>query len=113
MLKFGKARNFSGQIGESALKGIVKDHADRTQRRADNFAQQVALRESESLRLEWVFEDIKPMLGLDFEEVNRMNPNQWSGMGNYKATFFACDTLGRSRPVQVDWDEKNKDLLRA
>jgi hypothetical protein len=38
MLKFGSANNFSGQIGERALKGIVKDHAERTQRRPDNFA---------------------------------------------------------------------------
>ena len=27
MLKFGSANNFSGNIGERALKGIVKDHA--------------------------------------------------------------------------------------
>jgi hypothetical protein len=32
MLKFGSAGNFSGQIGERALKGIVKDHAARTQK---------------------------------------------------------------------------------
>jgi hypothetical protein len=32
MLKFGSANNFSGNIGERALKGIVKDNADKTQR---------------------------------------------------------------------------------
>jgi hypothetical protein len=32
ILKFGSANNFSGNIGERALKGIVKDHADKTQR---------------------------------------------------------------------------------
>jgi hypothetical protein len=31
ILKFGSANNFSRSIGESALKGIVKDHADKTQ----------------------------------------------------------------------------------
>ncbi len=31
MLKFGSANNCSGQIGYRALKGIVKDHAERTQ----------------------------------------------------------------------------------
>ena len=31
MLKFGSAKNFSGQTGERALKSIVKDHAQRTQ----------------------------------------------------------------------------------
>jgi hypothetical protein len=29
MLKFGLANNFSGNIGEWALKGIVKDHAEK------------------------------------------------------------------------------------
>jgi hypothetical protein len=33
MLKFGSAINFSGNIGEWALKGIVKDHAEKMQRR--------------------------------------------------------------------------------
>jgi hypothetical protein len=32
MLKFGSANNCSGNIGERALKGIVKDHAEKTQR---------------------------------------------------------------------------------
>ncbi len=30
MLKFGSANKFSGNIGERALKGIVKDHAEKT-----------------------------------------------------------------------------------
>jgi hypothetical protein len=32
MLKFGSANNFSGNIGEQALKGIVKDHATKVTR---------------------------------------------------------------------------------
>ncbi len=32
MLKFGSANTFSGNKGERALKGIVKDHAEKTQR---------------------------------------------------------------------------------
>ncbi len=43
ILKFGSANNFSGNIGERALKGIVKDHADKTQRRPDKFAGQCAI----------------------------------------------------------------------
>jgi len=48
MLKFGSANNFCGQIGERALKGIVKVHAQQTQRRPDSFAQQCGLREYET-----------------------------------------------------------------
>ncbi len=29
MLKFGSANNFSGNMGEQALKGIVKDHREK------------------------------------------------------------------------------------
>ena len=29
MLKFGSANNYSGNIEEQALKGIVKDHAEK------------------------------------------------------------------------------------
>ena len=43
ILKFGSVKNFSGNIGERALKGIVKDHANKTQRRPDNFAEQCAI----------------------------------------------------------------------
>ncbi len=39
MLKFGSANNFSGNIGERALKGIVKDHAEKTQMQPDKFAE--------------------------------------------------------------------------
>ena len=43
MLKFGSANNFSGNIGERALKGIVKDHAEKTQRQPDKFAEPCAI----------------------------------------------------------------------
>ncbi len=48
ILKFGSANNFSGNIGERALKGIVIDHADKTQRRPDKFAEQCAIRKYKS-----------------------------------------------------------------
>jgi hypothetical protein len=43
ILKFGSANNFSGNIGERVQKGIVKNHADKTQRRPDKFAEQCAI----------------------------------------------------------------------
>ncbi len=44
IMKFGSVNNFSGYIGEHALNGIVEDHADKTQRRPDKFAEQCAIR---------------------------------------------------------------------
>jgi hypothetical protein len=64
MLNFGSANNFCRQIGERALKGIVKDHAQQTQRRPDSFAQQCALREYETNLLRYVMSDIDGQLGL-------------------------------------------------
>ncbi len=56
--------NFSGQIGERALKGIVKDHASLTQQRADSFAEQCAQREYESNVVKFVMADIHQNSGL-------------------------------------------------
>ena len=60
MLKFGSAKIFSGQTGERALKSIVKDHAQRTQRGADNFAEQSAIREYEDKVIDYVYKPIGP-----------------------------------------------------
>ncbi len=45
ILKFGSANKFSGNICERALKAIVEDHAEKTQRRPDKFAEQCAIGE--------------------------------------------------------------------
>ncbi len=45
MQQFGSANNFSGQIGERALKSMVKDHAQQTQRQVSVFSSQCADRE--------------------------------------------------------------------
>ncbi len=58
MLKFGSANNFSGNIGEWALKGIVKDHAEKTQRQLDKFAEECAVCKYESNFIKYVMTDI-------------------------------------------------------
>jgi hypothetical protein len=50
MLDFGSANNFSGNIGERALKGIVKDHAEKTERQPDKFAEQCAICKYDSMK---------------------------------------------------------------
>jgi hypothetical protein len=62
MLKFGSANNFSGNIGERALKGIVKDHAEKTQRQPDKFAEQCAIPEYESNVIKYVMTDISSQI---------------------------------------------------
>ncbi len=64
MLKFDFAGNFSGHIGEQALKGIVKDHAACTQRRPGSFAEQCAICEYEINVLKYVMTDLDDQLGV-------------------------------------------------
>ncbi len=64
MLKFRSANNFSGNIGEWALRGIVKDHAEKTQRRPDKFAEQCAICEYESNVIKYVMTDISSQIGV-------------------------------------------------
>ncbi len=60
MLKFGPANNFSGNIGEGALKGIVKDHAEKH----NKFAEQCAVCEYESNVIKYVMTDISSQIGV-------------------------------------------------
>ncbi len=63
ILKFGSANNFSGKIGERALKGIVKDHADKIQRRPDKFAEQCAICEYKRNVIKYVMTDMSNSVG--------------------------------------------------
>ena len=80
-------------MGERALQRIVKNHAQVTQRHAVNFAEQIATRRYETQVLEYVFEDIKPELGLDYEFVENtdIESDELIGGGKYTIRFQACD----------------------
>ncbi len=64
MLKIGSANNFSGNIGERALNGIAKDHAEKTQRQPDKFAEQYAICKYESNVIKYVMSDIISQIGV-------------------------------------------------
>ncbi len=68
MVKFGTARNFSGQIREQALKATVKDHAVQTQQRPDKFAEQCAIRDCEVQQLDFIIKDVSIQLGINREK---------------------------------------------
>ncbi len=63
ILKFGSANNFPGNIGECALKGTVKDHADKTQRRPDKFSEQCAICEYGRNVIKYVMTDMSNSIG--------------------------------------------------
>ncbi len=51
-------------MGDWALKGIVKDHAEKTQRQPDKFAEQCVVREYESSVIKYVMTDISSQIGV-------------------------------------------------
>jgi hypothetical protein len=62
--KFGLPSNFSGNIGERALKKIVKDHTEKTQKQPDKFVEQCAIREYESNLIKYIMTDISSQNGM-------------------------------------------------
>ncbi len=62
MLKFGSANNFSGNIEERTLKGVVKHHAEKTQRQPDKFVEQCAIRKYESNVIKYVMTTISSQI---------------------------------------------------
>ena len=107
MLKFGSAKNFSGQTGERALKSIVKDHAQRTQRRADKFAEQCAIREYEDNVIEFVYHDISGQLGMDCKREQNADLCKYKVEGEFTIHFGKSDTQGRGT-VGVTWKNKKR-----
>ncbi len=89
MLKFGSASNFSGNIGEWALKRIVNDCAEKTQRQPDEFAEQCAICEYESNVIKYVMTDISSHIGVSTHS-SKTNNEMWESRGRYAIHF--CKT---------------------
>jgi hypothetical protein len=77
---------FSGNIGEQALKGIVKDHAEKTQRRPDIFSKQCAIWEYESNVIKYVMTDISSQIGVSTHS-SKTNNKMWESRGRLQSTY--------------------------
>ena len=111
MQQFGSANNFSGQIGERALKSMVKDHAQQTQRRVNVFASQCADREYESNVYTHAYNDIKHLLG-GAETTNAANVDRISPLyrGQHLVTFATGNVFGGDS-VSVQWKDKTRNKV--
>ena len=110
MLKFGVAKNFSGQIGERVLKTVVKEVAENTQRRPSVFAEQCAQRMYEQMVLNHAMEDVKHKLHLNWSRESNNSVFSDQGRGVYRMTFGACDHNGVGT-IQVKWADKSRQRL--
>ncbi len=112
MLKFGSANNFSGNIGGWALKRIVKDHAEKTQRRPDKFAEQCAIRKYESNVIKYVMTDISSQIGVSTQS-SKTNNEMWESRGRY--TILFCKTNNREvgkGEDKVFWHDSKSDKMQ-
>ncbi len=99
MLKFGSANNFSGNIGEWALKGIVKDHAEEAQGQPDKFAEQCAIWEYESNVIKYVMTDISSQIGVSTHS-SKTNNEMWESRRRY--TIHFCKTNNKRVGIGED-----------
>ncbi len=109
MLKLGTARNFSGQIGERALKAIVKDHAVKTQRRPDKFLEQCAIKECEARQLVFIIKDVSIQLGINRKN-ECTNTSKFHLQGKFMASFGGMN--GQSMmPMCIHWHDEKKNRI--
>jgi len=73
MLKFGCAKNFTGQVGERVLKSVVKDVDQQIQHRPKVFAEQCAQRHYENMIFEHADNDMRCQLDLNWVRVSNDN----------------------------------------
>ncbi len=112
MLKFGSANNFSGNIGEWALKGIVKDHAEKMQRRPDKFAEQYAIGEYESNVMIYFMNDISSQIGVSMHSP-KTNNEMWESRGRH--TIHFCKTHNRGVGIGGDkgfWHDCKREKMQ-
>ncbi len=99
MLKFGLANQFLGNKGERALEGIVKDHAEKTQRRPDKIAEQCAICEYERNVIKSVMTDISSQIGVSTHSSKNSN-EMWESRG--RCTLHFCKTNNRGVGIGED-----------
>ena len=91
LFRSGSANNFSGDIGEQALKETVKDHAEKTQRQPDKFAENV-LYTSMKTMLSNMLIDVSSQIGVSTHS-SKTNSEMWESRGRY--TIHFCKTNNR------------------
>ena len=108
MQQFGSANNFSGQIGERALKSMVKDHAQQTQRQVNVFASQCADREYESTVYNHAYNDVKHLLCAEKKIEANVDTISPFFRGQHIVTFAHGNVFGGDT-VTVQWTDKTKE----
>ncbi len=111
ILKFGSANNFSGNIDERELKGIVKDHADKVQRIPDKFAEQCAICKYEKNVIKYVMTDMSNSIGASKSPAPRQN-EMIESWGRFTVHFIATNNRGIGREEdKIVWHDKKRETM--
>jgi hypothetical protein len=110
MKQFGKAKNFSGQVGERVLKSIVKDHSQQTQRRVNVFASQCAKREFESFVQKYAYNDVADSFDANYHCEDNRSPDVIRCSGKHTILFAECDNRGRG-DIKVTWADMKRNEI--
>jgi hypothetical protein len=103
---------FSEHIGERALKGIVKDHAERTQQQPDNFAEQCAIWEYESNVIKYVMTDLRNQLGVSGRGANK-DIAKFDSQGKFSVCFSKTNSRGIGISTdKIIWPNKKKEKMK-
>ncbi len=96
-------------MGEWALKGFINDHAEKTQRQPDKFAEQRAIREYESNVIKYVMTDISSQTGVS-THLSITNNEMWESRRRY--TIHFCKTNNRGVGIGEDkllWHDSKRE----
>jgi hypothetical protein len=86
MRKFGSANNLSGNNGECAVKGIVKDHPEKIHRQLDEFSEQCTVCKYESIVINYGMTDISSKIGVS-RHCSKKSNKMLESRGRFTANF--------------------------
>ena len=90
----------------------MKDHAEKTQRQPDKFAEQCAIHKYESNVIKYVMTDISSQIGVSTHS-SKTNNEMWESRGRY--TIHFCKTNNRGVGIGEDkvcWHDSKREKMQ-
>ncbi len=90
----------------------MKDHAEKTQRQPNKFAEQCALRKYESYVIKYVMTDISSQITVSTHS-SKTNNEMWESIGRY--TIHFCKTNNRGVGIGEDkvfWHDSKREKMQ-
>ncbi len=90
----------------------MNNHAEKTQRQPDKFAEQCAIREYESNVIKYVMTDISSQIGVSTHS-SKTNNELWDSRGRYTIHFCKTHNRGVGKGEdKVFWHDSKRDKMQ-